>query len=114
MGEDALVKRGLIIRHLVLPNDIAGSRESLQWIRDEFGVDATVSVMAQYYPEHRGRSMPLLDRKIRESEYERVLACLDALGMENGWVQQYESAEYYRPEFARRERPFTGVADNRE
>jgi putative pyruvate formate lyase activating enzyme len=114
MGEDALVKRGLIIRHLVLPNDIAGSRESLRWIRDELGADATLSVMAQYYPEHRGRTMPLLDRKIRESEYERVLAYLEALGMENGWAQQYESAEYYRPEFARRERPFAGPTDNRE
>jgi len=112
LGEDGLVQRGLIIRHLVLPNDIAGSKESLRWIRSELGAGTTLSLMAQYFPEHRALTTPLLDRKIRRSEYERVLAFLDTLGMEEGWAQEYEASDYYRPEFENRDLPFRGGADN--
>lgn len=114
IGDDGLVKRGLIIRHLVLPNDLAGSRESLTWIHDELGRETVLSVMAQYYPAHKAASMPLLDRKIRESEYERVLRILDRLGMDCGWVQDFEATEYYRPEFANRDAPFKGGVANED
>ena len=82
LGEDGLVRRGLIVRHLVLPNDIAGSKESLRWIRTALGAGTTLSLMAQYFPEHRARTTPLLDRTLRRSEYERVIEFLDTLGME--------------------------------
>jgi putative pyruvate formate lyase activating enzyme len=112
VGDDGLIKRGLILRHLVLPNDIAGSRESLRWIRDTLGAETTLSVMAQYFPTHAAVTTPLLDRKIRKSEYERVLALLDTVGMDRGWAQEYEASEYYRPEFENRDAPFAGKADN--
>ena len=112
IGADGLVKRGLIIRHLVLPNDVAGSKDSLRWIRDELGAGATISVMAQYFPTHKATTTPLLDRKIRQREYERVLEYLDALSMERGWAQEFESSEYYRPEFEDRSTPFKGGAQN--
>jgi putative pyruvate formate lyase activating enzyme len=114
LGEDGLLRRGLIIRHLVLPNDIAGSRESLQWLKSELGAQTMLSVMSQYYPTHRAVMTPLLDRKLRESEYERVLRLLDTLGMEGGWMQDFEAAEYYKPDFENRAGPFTGGADNSE
>jgi putative pyruvate formate lyase activating enzyme len=109
-----LVRRGLIIRHLVLPNDIAGSADSLRWVAAALSPGTALSVMSQYFPTHAAIDTPLLDRKIRAGEYERVLAMLDRLGMEKGWVQEYEASEYYRPEFENRERPFAGPADNRE
>jgi putative pyruvate formate lyase activating enzyme len=112
--EDGLIRRGLIIRHLVLPNDIAGSAESLRWIRDTLGERTTLSVMAQYFPTHKALTTPLLDRKIRQGEYEKVLSLLDRLGMDNGWAQEFEASEYYRPEFEDRSRPFKGDADNGE
>lgn len=112
LGPDGLVRRGLIIRHLVLPNDIAGSKASLRWVRDTLGRGVTISLMAQYFPAHRASSMPLLSRTVREGEYERVLEYLDTLGMENGWSQESASHEYYRPEFERRDAPFSGGADN--
>jgi putative pyruvate formate lyase activating enzyme len=112
IGEDGLVKRGLIIRHLVLPNDIAGSKETLRWIRGTLGERTTLSVMAQYFPTHKALTTELLDRSIRESEYEKVLAYLDLLGIENGWAQEYESSIYYKPEFEDRAEPFKGKADN--
>ena len=114
LGDDGLVKRGLIIRHLVLPNDIAGSRETLGWIAEELGPETTVSVMAQYFPTHKALAMPLVDRKIRHGEYARVLDILDRLGMEKGWAQEFEASEYYRPEFEDRDRPFKGEARNVE
>jgi len=112
IGDDGLVKRGLIIRHLVLPNDIAGSKDSLSWIRSVLGKDATLSVMSQYYPTHRAATLPLLDRTIRESEYEKVLGILDGLSLESGWVQEYDSSDYYRPDFENRTEPFIGGSEN--
>lgn len=112
LGPDGLVRRGLIIRHLVLPNDIAGSKASLKWLADTLGSGVTISLMAQYFPTHLAASMPLLSRTIRQGEYERVLEYLDTLSMDNGWAQEFASHEYYRPEFERRDAPFTGGADN--
>jgi putative pyruvate formate lyase activating enzyme len=114
VDDTGLVRRGLIIRHLVLPNDIAGSADSLRWVAGMLSPRTAMSVMSQYFPTHAAATTPLLDRKIRESEYERVLGLLDRLGMEEGWVQEYEASEYYRPEFENRERPFVGPADNRD
>jgi putative pyruvate formate lyase activating enzyme len=111
-GDDGLLKRGLIIRHLVLPNDIASSRETLTWVRDTLGPDTTLSIMSQYFPAHRALTIGLLDRKLRQGEYNRVLVLLDELGIENGWVQEFEASDYYRPEFDDRARPFKGMPDN--
>ena len=112
IGEDGLVKRGLIIRHLVLPNDIADSKSALKWVHNELGRHTTLSVMSQYFPTHRALTMPLVDRKIRQGEYERVLAMLETLEMDHGWAQEYEASEYYKPEFEDRDRPFKGGSDN--
>lgn len=110
---EGVVQRGLIIRHLVLPNDLAGSRDTLAWIRRTLGPDVAVSVMAQYYPAHRAAATPLLDRPIRESEYRRVLDVLDDLGLHAGWVQETGAAESYRPAFADRDDPFGNEDEER-
>ncbi|CUS81848.1 hypothetical protein JGI13_00722, partial [Candidatus Kryptonium thompsonii] len=67
--EDGVLKRGLIIRHLILPNDIAGSEESLRWIAEELGKDVALSIMSQYYPTNKAFQYPLISRKIMFSEY---------------------------------------------
>ena len=112
---DGLVKRGLIIRLLVLPNDIGGVRESLEWIRDELSPRVAVSLMAQYYPTHQAATSKrhvLLSRRITESEWLRALSALDQLGMEEGWMQEFDGAAYYyRPNFDNRETPFTDIRD---
>jgi putative pyruvate formate lyase activating enzyme len=113
-GEDGLIRRGLIVRHLVLPNDIAGSVDSLRWLKTALGAHATLSVMSQYFPTHQAGITPLLDRKLRPSEYERVLRFLDLFEMEKGWVQDFSASEYYTPEFENRTRPFAGEPDNYE
>jgi putative pyruvate formate lyase activating enzyme len=105
-GEDGLVKRGLIIRHLVLPNDLATSEETFRWIAEELDPAVAMSVMAQYYPTHKAVTTELLDRRIRESEYYKVLDLLDKYGLQNGWAQEFESQDYYQPDFSDRVTPF--------
>jgi putative pyruvate formate lyase activating enzyme len=113
--EAGLLRRGLVIRLLVLPNDIGGLRESLQWIRDELSPRVTVSLMAQYYPTNvagtRQRYV-LLSRRITESEWLRAASALDELGMAEGWIQEYDGASfYYRPDFSDQDTPFRDIRD---
>jgi len=113
--EDGLLKRGLVIRLLVLPNDLGGLRESLQWIRDELSPRVAVSLMAQYYPTNVAGTNPrytLLSRRISESEWLRAVSLLEEFGFENGWTQQYDgSAFYYRPDFSNAATPFSDIRD---
>jgi len=113
--KDGLLKRGLVIRLLVLPNDIGGVGESLQWIRDELSPGVAVSLMAQYYPTNvagTNARYALLSRRIRETEWLRAAAALDEMGMQEGWMQEFDGAAfYYRPNFDDPETPFRDVRD---
>ena len=113
--DDGLLKRGLVIRLLVLPNDIGGVGESLQWIRRELGPRVAVSLMAQYYPTNvagTNQRYVLLSRRLNESEWLRAVAALDELGMQEGWMQEYDGAAfYYRPDFNDDDRPFRDIRD---
>ncbi len=113
--EEGLLKRGLVIRLLVLPNDIAGVRESLEWIRDELSPRVTISLMAQYYPIHQASSNQrylLLSRRITETEWLRAVSALADLDLDEGWMQEYDgAAHYYRPDFADSEKPFKDIRD---
>ena len=114
-GEDGLLKRGLLIRLLVLPNGMAGIEENLRWIRDELSPRTAISLMAQYYATNKAATDPryvLLSRRISEREWFEALSLLDELGMEEGFMQEYESAShYYRPDFSDKERPFRDLRD---
>ena len=113
--EDGLLKRGLVIRLLVLPNDIGGVRESLSWIRDELSPQVAISLMAQYYPTNvagTNQRYTLLSRRIRETEWLRAVAALDEFAIEEGWMQEYDGAAfYYRPDFDDAKTPFRDVRD---
>ena len=113
--ENGLLQRGLVIRLLVLPNDIGGLRESLEWIRDELSPRAAISLMAQYYPTNvagTNQRYTLLSRRISESEWLRAISALSEFGMEEGWIQEYDGAPfYYRPDFNDAETPFRDVRD---
>jgi len=110
-----LVQRGLIIRLLILPNDLAGLRETLEWIRDTLSPRVTLSVMSQYYPTDKitEERHPLLSRGIQSSEYQQVMGWMESFGFENGWVQPLDTqaANYYRPDFADSSGPFADARD---
>jgi putative pyruvate formate lyase activating enzyme len=113
--KSGLLRRGLVIRLLVLPNDIGGLRESLEWIRDELSPRVAISLMAQYYPTNvagTNQRYTLLSRRISESEWLRAISALEEFGFEEGWIQEYDGAPfYYRPDFNNAETPFRDVRD---
>src|SRR5688572_8183989 len=114
-GEDGLLKRGLLIRLLVLPNDIAGIEENLRWIRDELSPHTAISLMAQYYATNKAATDDryiLLSRRISEGEWFEAVSLLEDLGVEEGFMQEYESASYYyRPDFTDADEPFRDIRD---
>ena len=107
VDESGLVQKGLIVRHLILPNGLADSEESLTWLIRELSPTVTVSIMSQYMPMHKASRVPLLSRKITGDEYEAVLRLIADLGIENGWVQEMGAAEEYLPDFEREGQPFS-------
>lgn len=105
--ENGVAVRGLIIRHLVLPNGLAESEEVFKFISRELDPKIHISVMAQYYPTNRAEKNILLNRKITQTEYARVLELLEKYNLENGWIQEIECADFYRPNFDKdRKDPF--------
>ena len=114
-GDDGLLEKGLLIRLLVLPNDIADLAANLCWIRDELGPKTAISLMAQYYATNKAATDEryiLLSRRISEGEWFDAVSLLEELGMEEGFMQEYESAShYYRPDFTDAEKPFKDIRD---
>jgi putative pyruvate formate lyase activating enzyme len=103
---EGIAYKGVIVRHLILPEDIADSAESLEWIIKEVSQDTFVSIMAQYYPVHKATEHTKLSRRINIEEYNRVINLLSKLQINNGWVQELESADNYIPDFSVKGHPF--------
>lgn len=103
---DGIAVKGLIIRHLILPEDIAGSEDSLTWLANEISPEVTVSIMSQYHPMYRADKYSELNRRISAGEYYTVVRLVERLGMENGWLQGMESPKHYLPDFST-DGPFT-------
>ena len=106
VDEFGIAQQGLIVRHLILPNELAGSQESLTWLATEVSPKVTVSLMSQYHPMNQAYRFPMLSRHISLSEYEAVVKTVDKLGLENGWLQEMGAQEIYLPDFERQRQPF--------
>lgn len=91
--EGGLMKKGLIIRHLVLPKNTNRSKLIFDWIKENLGTKTYISLMAQYTPCGNLESLPELNRKITPREYEKVVSYLEELGFENVFLQELSSAE---------------------
>jgi putative pyruvate formate lyase activating enzyme len=88
IDDNGIARSGLLIRHLILPNNIAGSREVLEFIAHELSPKTYISLMAQYHPAHKSGQYPELSRRITSEEYEEILSHMGRLGLENGWQQE--------------------------
>ncbi|MBI4964353.1 MAG: radical SAM protein [Desulfomonile tiedjei] len=97
--------RGLILRHLVLPEDISGTAETLLWIRNSLPRTITLSLMAQYSPLHQSRDFLPLDRRLSADEYENAVDLAWELGLKNVFVQDLDSHDRSIPDF-RLDKPF--------
>jgi len=76
------------IRHLVLPNNISGSKETFEFIAEEISQDTYMSVMAQYHTANISSQFEELNRKISQEEYDKVLEIFEKVGLYNGWLQE--------------------------
>jgi putative pyruvate formate lyase activating enzyme len=88
LDEKGLARHGMIIRHLVLPNGIAGTREVLAFVAREISPDVTISLMNQYFPANHAHNLPELSRSLTAGEYETAVDFLLEAGLEKGYVQE--------------------------
>jgi putative pyruvate formate lyase activating enzyme len=78
-----IARRGLMIRHLVLPNDAAGTREMLKFVAEELSTDCYLNIMRQYRPEYKAADYPEINRRIKPSEYAQAVGLAKELGFKN-------------------------------
>lgn len=96
--EEGIIKKGVIIRHLVLPNHIQNSKNILKWIKENMPEDVYVSVMAQYFPTYKAKEDAYINRKLTKKEYKEIENYLYTLNIENGYIQELgEHEEEYVP-----------------
>lgn len=91
--------KGVLIRHLVLPNGLAGTRKALYAIRETLGSEVSLSLMAQYYPNSEAASYPELNRGIDPGEYAEALDTAQSLGFSRIYAQELSASADWTPEF---------------
>ena len=97
---EGIIKKGVIIRHLVLPNHMQNTKNILKWIKENLSDKVYVSIMAQYFPAYKAKEISLLNRKLNKREYKEIENFLYTLGLENGYIQELgEHEEEYVPKF---------------
>ena len=95
-----IMRKGVLIRHLVLPELLEDSKKILKWIRDNLGKEAYISLMCQYTPMYNAHKYEEINRKLEDWEYDLIIDYFFELGLENGFVQEQSSAETdYVPDF---------------
>ncbi len=100
IDENGIMKKGIIIRHLVLPNNIENSKKILKWIRENMNNDTYISVMAQYFPTYKAKEDLELNRKLTKQEWREIEEYIEKLGIENGFIQELgEHEEEYVPKW---------------
>ncbi len=98
-NENGMITKGVIIRHLVLPNNIENSKKVLKWIYDNLDRRIYVSVMTQYFPTYKAKEFKEINRKLSKTEYNEIENYIYELGIENGYMQDFseENEEQYVP-----------------
>ena len=98
--EYGMMKKGIIIRHLVLPNHIQNSKQVLKWLKNNIHSEVLISIMAQYFPTHKAMECDDINRKLTPDEFEDIENFVYALNLKNGFIQYLEeNEEQYVPEF---------------
>jgi len=95
MDNYGIIKRGVIIRHLVLPDKIAGTDKIMQFIAQELSPDSYVSLMSQYRPCYQANKFKEISRRLRAEEYEEAKEAMQKYGLSNGWIQESGGLERF-------------------
>jgi len=103
LNEKGIIEKGVMIRHLVLPNNIENSKKVLKWIKENLSEDIYVSIMAQYFPTYKvkeEKKISELNRKLTKEEWEEIENYIEKLDIKNGYVQELgEHEEEYVPKW---------------
>ena len=98
--DNGIITKGLVIRHMILPNNVNNSKKVLEWIKDNLSNKVYISVMAQYFPTYNAIKYEEINRKITSDELNEVWDYIEYLGFENGYIQELgEHEEEYVPDF---------------
>jgi len=90
-----LIKKGLIIRHLVLPNGASGTEKIMKFIAEEISEDTYISLMSQYLPYYKASGYPKICRRLKEEEYSQAKEILERYNLLNGWIQESYGCERF-------------------
>lgn len=98
--KNGMITKGVIIRHLVLPNYIENSKKVLKWIKENLPNDIYVSIMAQYFPTYKAKEDNKINRKLTKEEWRQIEDFVDEIEIENGFIQELgEHEEEYVPKW---------------
>lgn len=98
--ENGLMKKGMIIRHLVLPGNISQGMKMLDWVDENLSNQTIISLMGQYMPCAKAADYPTINRKISKREYDTVISHAEKLGFDNVYIQELDSSsQEYIPDF---------------
>lgn len=99
-NKNGIIQKGIIIRHLVLPNHLQNSKHILEWVKKNMPNDTYVSIMAQYFPTYKAKQDKYINRKLTKKEYNEIENFVYILGLENGYVQELgKHEEEYVPKW---------------
>ena len=99
-NDKGMIQKGIIIRHLVLPNNIDNSKKILRWLKENMDEQVYIDVMAQYFPTYRAKEMKELNRKLTKDEYQEIENYVYDLDIKNGYMQELgEHEEEYVPKW---------------
>ena len=88
VDSEGRARRGLIVRHLILPNQIENTQRVLDFLASELSPRIHISLMSQYFPACEARRFPALRRKVKSKEIQAALQAIEELGLEQGWRQE--------------------------
>lgn len=99
-NKDKIMQKGILIRHLVLPNNLKNTFMILDWIKETFGRNIYISIMFQYFPTYKAKEFNEINRKISIDEYNQVIKYINKCGFRKGYIQDLEdNEEKYVPDF---------------
>lgn len=98
LDENGIIQKGVMIRHLILPNHMQNTKNILKWIKENVPDDIYINVMAQYFPTYKAKNDKIINRKITKKEYKQIEQYFYLLDFKNGYIQELgEHEEEYVP-----------------
>ena len=95
MDNEGIIKSGLVIRHLVLPNNTSGTEKIMKFIAEEVSPDTYISLMSQYLPYYKASEFKDISRRLLMKEYEEAREIMGKCGLSNGWIQESYGSERF-------------------